>query len=133
MNKKFYLFLLNSFLWVLLIAIFAYDAISDLDSGHMYSVIFKFVLCGFFFIRLVVGIFEYVRRRELRCRHLIDFIASLFVFLSILAAICIGFSKVTPDTMATMIICTVLGVVFNLLVFQYSIKSIRRYKSSGAR
>ena len=117
--------------WLLLTAIFGYDAIAGIMTGRsVYATVFKLTLCLFFIIRLVIDIIEHSRKGEVRFKYLVNIVVGIFVVASFLVAFGMGLKEcTTPDVTKTFIVACVFALLVIIILIQQIIKSWRKYKS----
>ena len=68
---------------LILAALFAYDAIESMGQNrHIYSIVFKYSVPGFFAAKMIIGIIEFAKREEQAWKYVAYIALSIYLIIS---------------------------------------------------
>lgn len=109
---------------LIMAVLFAYDAIESMGQNrHMYSIVFKYSVSGFFMARMAIGIIEYVKRKEQAWKYIAYVGLSIYLLISFVAVFAVSchFMEGCPWYYL------VIGFVFCIFMASEALKYKREY------
>lgn len=104
--------------------LFAYDAIESMGQNrHMYSIVFKYSVVGFFAARMVIGIIEYAKREEQAWKYIAYIALSIYLLISFVAVLAVSCLSLEGCPWYYLVI----GFVFCIFMASEALKYKREY------
>lgn len=68
---------------LIIVALFAYDAVESMGQNrHIYSIVLKYSVAGFFAARMVIGIIEFAKKEEQAWKYVAYIALSVYLLIS---------------------------------------------------
>ncbi len=104
--------------------LFAYDAVESIGQNrHIYSIVFKYSVVGFFAARMVIGIIEFAKREEQAWKDVAYIALSIYLLISFAVVFTVSFHFMEGCPWYYLVI----GFVFCIFMASEALKYKREY------
>ena len=109
---------------LILAALFAYDAIESMGQNrHIYSIVFKYSVTGFFAAKMIIGIIEFAKREEQAWKYVAYIALSIYLLFSFAVVFAVSFHFMEGCPWYYLVI----GFVFCIFMASEALKYKREY------